>query len=1226
MAKAERDNQLKMIKKFHWKAERKISFPNLKKCHLTILMLTFISVIPLIHAQELTPEKIRVYSTADGLPSSVIFCLDQDKQGNLWIGTPRGASKFDGKAFTNYAAYEGFSDKIVWAVLCDKRGITWFATSGDGLFRFDGKKWARFTEEKDGLPSDNFFNGFLYEDSRGYIFGSPQYGSSLFRYAPRKFDIIGFQIADIVEDQTGNIYAIKSNGAFLYKYSPQKNGFEEIYKQFSRTRNLAIDRNNNIWVATETYLGKSADQGRSFEKFNISKKDVGRCWDLFIDKDNQVWAAYSHVIVRFDGSNFYYYKQENGLPAGSYKYIFQDEQGHLWFCGSGGIGKFDDIPPALEPPKSVLNIVRSQSLSFQFRGDDGKLGTLPENLTHEFKFTDENQWRKAENGQAYIDKLQDKTQYQLQLRVTDGFENRTEKTISFQVQIDAANIPSVEITNREGFKEPVDSSEVRFDFTAQDNETPQEALFFSYKLDKGHWSGWKTVRSAAFRNLKIGEHTFFLKVINQAGNESPVSTLVFMVESPEEKPKIALSKLSHCYFLDKNNRPVSECEPVQQEIMSGRISFSIDPIDPRPEKRILKYSVLLESKMRDWSLYRDDNLYKFHDLSDGQYTLIVRAKDREGFVSAPVQMAFTVKGFDRFPQTHILDETLSRGKVVDKMVHLCCKASTENSLFSYQVDDLGWTPFDAIRCFEFPKLQNGRHVIRVLAKNEFGIDPMPDIYEFDYERIRDLPIIKLLSKPEDIVETRAVRFQFVGEDDMQHGDQTPVDFLRYSHRLIPESPNWSEPTPEQEVAYPDLKNGSYFFQVKAIDKSENESVVPAECFFTVRIIPFYQQQTFVWGAGGSGLLLVAFFSIVLTRMRTKKTIYEQRYNPYIVGEAVHDPEMFFGRADMMQDIFQSLRQNSLCLTGERRIGKTTLLEHINKNAQEPFFSFFCNLESVKEAFFFSRIMQHLVNKVQSVWENTKLDLILLEKERHEYDDLDFEEDVDAVLGFLKKHYNPQVSIIMCLDEIDATEGFSPDIHQSLRNVFQTYQGTIRMVAAGVSIKRGEWHLPTSPWYNFFEFRDISALDRFNAERLITEPVRGFYTYGVGAIDFIPYKTNGKPFYIQMICKKAINRVLDEKRRKVTLADVKIIYDRLIRSELNREFESFWENLSIELQKTIARACEDKETLVPKEYEQELRGNAYNHSHRVIQLQNGKLVFSRLFQDWLKINYGKKEGT
>jgi hypothetical protein len=129
-------------------------------CFFTLFLFADFSAF--VCAQDLTPEKMRIYTRADGMRDDYSLCMDQDKDGNLWIGTGAGASKFNGKSFTNYGEKHGFTDKEVEAVLCDSKGLIWFGTLGDGLFCFDGKKWKQFTEKSHGLSSDDFFDGFLY--------------------------------------------------------------------------------------------------------------------------------------------------------------------------------------------------------------------------------------------------------------------------------------------------------------------------------------------------------------------------------------------------------------------------------------------------------------------------------------------------------------------------------------------------------------------------------------------------------------------------------------------------------------------------------------------------------------------------------------------------------------------------------------------------------------------------------------------------------------------------------------------------------------------------------------------------------------------------------------------------------------------------------------------------------------------------------------------------------
>ncbi len=1201
---------------------------------ITLLFSALLFLPNISIAQDLTPEKIRIYNTADGLPYDRVYCMDQDKNGNLWIGTGQGASRFDGKTFTSYGAKDGFSDESVWAILCDSKGYIWFGTKGDGLFRFDGKKWEQFTEEKDGLSSDNFLNGFLYEDAKGNIWGG-RYG--IFRYVNRKFkSLFSGTVWGFVENLDNNTYFCISS-AYLYKYKKDINKFENIFTISRDIQDIEIDsKRHTLWVASDAFIAKSTDSGKTFTKFQYDpdKTSSGNdCWDMFIDDNNQIWTGNSSYVARFDGSKFHYYNTKSGLPDGHYYYIFQDQQGHLWFGCSGGLAKFDNIPPKLQLTDTIPEIIKTQTLSFRFTGNDGQFGSPSEALIFEYKFADETKWQKAENGQVNLGNLKENTDYRIHLRVTDGFQNSTETDISFRVQLDT-DVPTIIITNQDVFSTPLDKTDFTLRFKGQDDFTPPDDLNYRYKLEKKgeivqDWSKkWvKSLSEVPFTNIRSGEYTFVIQAKDNRGNTGE-NKVFFTVDAIVDKPKITLHELTGCYFTEQNNRPTLQCDPINpnQEILSGRIKFMVQNIDSRPEKQNLQYAVQLAPIHKSWTTYRANNQYEFNDLSDGKYTLKVRAKDPEEFTSLPQEFTFTVKDFHKLPQTQIrFGHRFGKGKIVGRIPEICwqtdpAKCYPGNCLFSYQLDNGNWTEFLPITCFELHALPTARHTFQVLAKNRHGIEPMPARHEFEYERIHDLPMVRLSKKIPKVIPKNSVTFTFKGQDDMTQGDKTPSEELRYSWRLIPVDSNWSRPSPKKQATYTDLKNGTYFFQVKVVDKSENECVTPAEHYFEIKVIPFYRNPLFYWLVSIIGIMLAALLSVFFTMRRTRQNIYDQRYNPYVVGEAVHDPEMFFGRDILMRDIFQSLKSNSLCLTGERRIGKTTMLEHLEKSASKPLFSFFCNLEGVKEELFFSRIMQHLANKIQANFKDGPTGLNLFEKERETYDDVDFEDDIETVLNWLKMTYDPQVSIIMCLDEIDAIQEFSNETLSILRNIFQTYQGKIRLVAAGVSIHLGNWRLPTSPWYNFFEFSNIEALDSISATKLITDPVKGFYKFDGGAVDFILAKTDNKPFYIQLICKKVISRILDEKRWTVTQNDVAVVYNDLIYLELNSHFETFWEALSTSLRQMILQAVSDETFKVSKAHEVELMNNQYNYGHRAIIIQDEKIGFSTIFKDWLMINF------
>jgi outer membrane protein assembly factor BamB len=67
------------------------------------------------------------YDSKNGLASSTVYCMTQDKEGFLWFGTETGVSRFDGTHFRNYTREEGLPDNDVIQLFADSKGRVWMA-------------------------------------------------------------------------------------------------------------------------------------------------------------------------------------------------------------------------------------------------------------------------------------------------------------------------------------------------------------------------------------------------------------------------------------------------------------------------------------------------------------------------------------------------------------------------------------------------------------------------------------------------------------------------------------------------------------------------------------------------------------------------------------------------------------------------------------------------------------------------------------------------------------------------------------------------------------------------------------------------------------------------------------------------------------------------------------------------------------------------------------------
>ncbi|MBL7775349.1 MAG: histidine kinase, partial [Saprospiraceae bacterium] len=107
--------------------------------HLPALLLRlFILVAPPLAAQSAPHPAFRQYNTDDGLSSSEIYGILQDREGYIWISSDNGVSRFDGYGFRNYSVKDGLLENVIFRMQLDTAGRVWMQAMGGNLYYLDG--------------------------------------------------------------------------------------------------------------------------------------------------------------------------------------------------------------------------------------------------------------------------------------------------------------------------------------------------------------------------------------------------------------------------------------------------------------------------------------------------------------------------------------------------------------------------------------------------------------------------------------------------------------------------------------------------------------------------------------------------------------------------------------------------------------------------------------------------------------------------------------------------------------------------------------------------------------------------------------------------------------------------------------------------------------------------------------------------------------------------------
>jgi len=98
------------------------------------ILLLFSCFLQTLVAQQF---EVKLLSDADGLPSSVVYSIDQDQRGFLWMATAYGLSRYDGHTFKNYFVEDGLVNNLIKRVYVDENGLLWIDTN-KGYQTYDG--------------------------------------------------------------------------------------------------------------------------------------------------------------------------------------------------------------------------------------------------------------------------------------------------------------------------------------------------------------------------------------------------------------------------------------------------------------------------------------------------------------------------------------------------------------------------------------------------------------------------------------------------------------------------------------------------------------------------------------------------------------------------------------------------------------------------------------------------------------------------------------------------------------------------------------------------------------------------------------------------------------------------------------------------------------------------------------------------------------------------------
>ncbi len=327
-------------------------------------------------------RSVRMFTTADGLPSNIPMAVLSRHDGSLWVGTNcGGVSVYANQKFRAYNESDGLVNSCVWSLAEDDRDNLWLGTWGGGLFRFANNHFTQFTK-RDGLGGDTVRAIQVAKDDSLWIAtdgGISHMVAGHFRNYTVADGLSGTRVLAVYLDRFNRIWAGTNHGINRMegdRFAPVETDGEILDP---RAMNFAETSTSNLHVM---------DAPRGIDRLDGDRfVAVNHQLDVFnsISSGKDVWFSGGNGVFRFGLQALKEAEQQKELPVNYTSFGIADgmdstqcsvgtpnmalsRDGKLWVATVRGLAELDlqRLRPASGKPRifvSEVTVGRTQQVA-----------------------------------------------------------------------------------------------------------------------------------------------------------------------------------------------------------------------------------------------------------------------------------------------------------------------------------------------------------------------------------------------------------------------------------------------------------------------------------------------------------------------------------------------------------------------------------------------------------------------------------------------------------------------------------------------------------------------------------------------------------------------------------------------------------------------------------------------------------------------------------------------
>ncbi len=263
-----------------------------------------------------------IYDSANsGLIYTSVRSLESDSNNNIWMSASKPGTgnehvlvKYDGENWTTIDS--PLPTDQYWGIKADSQGIFWF-TSGEGLFRFDGKNWTNYNTDNSPIISNNISSVAFDPEGNVWI--------GLYPRSNDDWSSAGLMMFD----REGKWITYNTNNSEI---------------PYDIVTGLAVDSDGIVWLGTLSNFGFQYSRygggltkfdGKKWTSYTEDNSEIpnNEIWGICIDDADNLWLGGTDKgLVKYDRENEWtvYDQSNSGIVSNGVTVIAVDSRHNIW--------------------------------------------------------------------------------------------------------------------------------------------------------------------------------------------------------------------------------------------------------------------------------------------------------------------------------------------------------------------------------------------------------------------------------------------------------------------------------------------------------------------------------------------------------------------------------------------------------------------------------------------------------------------------------------------------------------------------------------------------------------------------------------------------------------------------------------------------------------------------------------------------------------------------------